>query len=155
MQSCIAQSLPQHLAACCKHRSCRVHTCLLCHASRKKIPSRKYLYLWPASLSLFLTCNHPEVLCRGACRKHGTTMIKSNFRSYRKESWDKYGPSCENYFEMFALGCCFSSFAVIQQCRDLVCLVKVPFELQCKKKKKGRTSSVVLLQSYFFISVSY
>lgn len=50
----------------------------------------------------------------------------------------KYEPSCENHFEMFALCCCFSSFALIQQCRDLVCLVKVPFELQCKKKKKGR-----------------
>lgn len=63
-------------------------------------------------------------------------MIKSNFRSYGKESWYKYGP-CENHFEMFALGCCFSSFALIHQCRHLVCLVKVPFELQCKRKKGG------------------
>lgn len=103
---------------------------------QEEIPSGKYLYSWPASLSLCLTCNNPEVLCKGACRKHGTTMISSNFRIHGKESWDTYWPSCGKHFEMFALGCCLASFTVMQQRCDLVYLVEVPFELQCKRKRR-------------------
>lgn len=54
------------------------------------------------------------------------------------------------YFEMFALGCCLASFTVMQQRCHSVYLVELPFELQCKKKRRMGDMKCRVVAVFFF-----